>query len=197
MFEFCLPTKAASVPDRPNWLHEVKYDGYRLRLERDGDRVRLITRGGYNWTNRYPWIVESALKNRFRQFVIDGEAVVLGVDGVSDFEALHSRQHDEEVQLYAFDIVALDGEDLRGLPLSLRKTNLARLLARRPDGIFVAPYETGEIGPDLFRAACNMGLEGMVSKRVDRPYRAGRSKDWVKVKNRNHPAMDRVMDSFS
>jgi bifunctional non-homologous end joining protein LigD len=109
MFEFCLPTKAASVPDRPNWLHEVKYDGYRLRLERDGDRVRLITRGGYNWTDRYPWIVESALKNRFRQFVIDGEAVVLGVDGVSDFEALHSRQHDEEVQLYAFDIVALDG----------------------------------------------------------------------------------------
>jgi bifunctional non-homologous end joining protein LigD len=197
MFEFCFPTKAASVPDRPNWLHEVKYDGYRLRLERDGDRVRLITRGGYNWTNRYPWIVESALKNRFRQFVIDGEAVVLGVDGVSDFEALHSRQHDEEVQLYAFDIVALDGEDLRCLPLSLRKTNLARLLARRPDGIFVAPFEQGEIGPDLFRAACNMGLEGMVSKRVDRPYRAGRSKDWVKVKNRNHPAMDRVMDSFS
>jgi bifunctional non-homologous end joining protein LigD len=90
----------------------------------------------------------------------------------------------------------LDGDDLRGLPLSLRKTNLARLLARRPDGIFVAPFEQGEIGPDLFRAACNMGLEGMVSKRVDRPYRAGRSKDWVKVKNRNHPAMDRVMDSF-
>jgi bifunctional non-homologous end joining protein LigD len=196
MFEFCFPTKAASVPHRPNWLHEVKYDGYRLRLERDGDRVRLITRGGYNWTDRYPWIVESALKNRIRQFVIDGEAVVLGVDGVSDFEALHSRQHDDEVQLYAFDILALDGEDLRGLPLSLRKTNLARLLARRPDGVFVAPYETGEIGPDLFRAACNMGLEGMVSKRVDRPHRAGLSKDWVKVKNRNHPAMDRVMDPF-
>jgi ATP-dependent DNA ligase len=191
MFEFCFPTKAASVPDRPNWLHEVKYDGYRLRLERDGDRVRLITRGGYNWTDRYPWIVESALKNRIRQFVIDGEAVVLGVDGVSDFEALHSRQHDEEVQLYAFDIVALDGEDLRGLPLSLRKTNLARLLARRPDGIFVAPFEQGEIGPDLFRAACNMGLEGLVSKRVDRPYRAGRSPDWVKVKNRNHPTINR------
>jgi bifunctional non-homologous end joining protein LigD len=196
MFEFCFPTKAASVPDRPNWLHEVKYDGYRIRLERDGDRVRLVTRGGYNWTDRYPWIVESALKNRIRQFVIDGEAVVLGVDGVSDFEALHSRQHDEELQLYAFDILALDGEDLRSLPLSLRKTNLARLLARRPDGIFVAHFEQGEIGPDLFRAACNMGLEGMVSKRVDRPYRAGRSKDWVKVKNRNHPAMDRVMDSF-
>ena len=92
--------------------------------------------------------------------------------------------------------MALDGDDLRGLLLSMRKTNLARLLARRPNGIFVAPFEQGEIGPDLFRAACKMGLEGMVSKRTDRPYRAGRSKDWVKVKNRNHPAMDRVMDSF-
>jgi len=76
---------------------------------------------------------------------------------------------------YAFDILALDGEDLRSLPLSMRKTNLARLPARRPDGIFVAPFEQGEIGPDLFVAACDMGLEGMVSKRADRPYRGGRS----------------------
>jgi len=95
-FEFCLPTKSTSVPDTPDWLHEVKYDGYRLRLERDGDRVRMITRGGYNWSDRYPWIVEAALKHRFKQFVIDGEAVVLGVDGVSDFNALHSRKHDDE-----------------------------------------------------------------------------------------------------
>ena len=76
-FEFCVPTKASTVPDGPEWLHEIKYDGYRLRVERDGDRVRLITRDGYNWTDRYPWIVEAALKNRVRQFVIDGEAVVL------------------------------------------------------------------------------------------------------------------------
>jgi bifunctional non-homologous end joining protein LigD len=87
-FEFCIPTKSTSVPTGPDWLHEVKYDGYRLRLERDGDLVRLITRGGYNWTDRYPWIVEAALKNRVKQFVIDGEAVVLGVDGVADFDAL-------------------------------------------------------------------------------------------------------------
>jgi bifunctional non-homologous end joining protein LigD len=196
-FEFCIPIRGTKVPSGPDWLHEIKYDGYRLRLERDGDRVRLITRGGYDWTKRYPWIVESALKNRFKQFVIDGEAVVLGVDGVSDFDALHSRKHDEEVQLYAFDILALDGEDLRHLPLSMRKTNLARLLARRPDGIFAAPFEQGEIGPDLFRAACQMGLEGLVSKRRDRPYQAGRSKHWVKIKNRKHPAMSRVMEAFA
>ncbi len=101
------------------------------------------------------------------------------------------------MQLYAFDILALDGEDLRRLPLSMRKTNLARLLARRPDGIFVAPFEQGEIGLDLFRAACRLGLEGLVSKRRGRPYQAGRSKHWVKVKNRSHPAISRVMDSFA
>ena len=111
------------------------------------------------------------------------------MDGVSDFNGLHSRHYEEEVQLYAFDILALDGDDLRKLPLSMRKTNLARLLARRPEGIFVAPYEQGDIGQDLFRAACNFGLEGLVSKRRDRPYRPGRSPDWVKMKNRKHPAM--------
>jgi len=100
-FDFCIPPRSTSVPATPDWLHEVKYDGYRLRLERDGDRVRLITKGGYNWTERYPWIVEAALKNRHKQFVIDGEAVVLGVDGIADFEALHSRKHEDEVQLYA------------------------------------------------------------------------------------------------
>jgi hypothetical protein len=78
-------------------------------------------------------------------------------DGISDFEALCSRKHDAEVQLYAFYVLALDGEDLRRLPLSMRKTNLDRLSARRPEGIFVAPFEQGEIGPDLFRAACEMG----------------------------------------
>ena len=193
-FEFCVPTRGIEVPGRPEWLHEIKYDGYRIRVERERDRVRLITRNGYDWTSRYPWITESALKNWQQQFIIDGEAVILGVDGVPDFNALHSRKHEEEVQLYAFDVLALDGDDLRPLPLSMRKTNLARLLARRPDGIFV---EQGEIGPDLFRACCNMGLEGLVSKRVDRPYRGGRSPDWVKVKNRKHPAMERVKDAFA
>jgi len=192
-FEFCLPTRATAVPDGPDWVHEVKYDGYRLRLERDGKRVRLITRGGYNWTDRYPWIVEAARKVRQKRFVIDGEAVVLGVDGVSDFDALHSRQHDEEVQLCAFDLLVEGNDDLRKLPLHLR---LERLLARRPEGVFVNPFERGEIGPHLFRAACQMGLEGLVSKRRDRPYQSGRSKHWIKVKNRKHPAMSRVMEAF-
>jgi bifunctional non-homologous end joining protein LigD len=195
-FEFCLPMVGAKVPAGPEWLHEIKYDGYRLRVERNGDRVRLITRGGYDWTKRYPWIVEAALKNRQKQFVIDGEAVILGVDGYSDFNALHSGKHNDEVQLLAFDALAMDGEDLRDLPLSMRKANLARLLARRPDGIFMSDFEQGEIGPDLFRKACEFGLEGLVSKHRDRSYRGGRQKHWIKVKNRKHPAMSRVMDSL-
>lgn len=153
---------------------KVKYDRYRLRLERDGDRVRLITRGGHNWTGRYPWIVEAARRVRQKRFVLDGEAVVLGVAGVSDFNALHSRKHDDEVRFCAFDILVEGDDDLRKLPLHLRKTNLERLLARRPEGIFVNPCERGEIGPDLFRAPCGMGLEGLASKRRDRPYEAGR-----------------------
>src|ERR1700756_4893743 len=192
-FEFCLSTKGIKVPAGPDWLHEIKYDGYRLRVERNCDRVRLITRGGYDWTKRYPWIVEAALKNRQKRFVIDGEAVILGVDGVSDFNALHSGKHNGEVQLCAFDILVEGDDDLRKLPLHLRKTNLERLLARRPEGIFVNPFERGEIGPDLFDAACRMGLEGLVSKHRDRPYQSGRSKHWVKIKNRKHPALDREL----
>ena len=129
--------------------------------------------------------------------MIDGEAVVLGVDGVSDFNALHSRKQNHDVQLCAFDVLAIDGDDLRDLPLSMRKTNLDRLLRGRPDGIFISPFEQGAIGPGLFRAACDMGLEGLVSKHSDRPYRGGRSPHWIKVKNRQHHAFERVRESFA
>jgi bifunctional non-homologous end joining protein LigD len=151
-------------------------------VQRDGKRVRLFTRNGHDFTDRYPLIVQGALSNRSSSFVIDGEAVLLGVDGVSDFDGLHSRRHDDEVQLYAFDILAADGDDLRKLPLAMRKTNLARLLARRPEGIFISDFEQGEIGPDLFRKACEFGLEGLVSKHRDRAYRAGTSPNCIKVK---------------
>jgi ATP-dependent DNA ligase len=154
-----------------------------------------VTRNGHDWTDKYPLIVEAALRNRCTSFVIDGEAVLLGVDGRSDFDGLHSRKHNDEVQFYAFDILVADGEDVRKLPLSMRKTNLSRLFARRVDGIFLSDFEQGEIGPDLFRHACLMGLEGLVSKHKDRPYRAGRSPHWVKMKNPKHPAMTRVQDA--
>jgi len=92
-------------------------------------------------------------------------------------------------------MLAGDGEDHRGLTLSLRKANLDRLLSQTVDGIFMTPYEQGEIGPDLFRAACRMGLEGTVSKHRGRAYTGGKCKHWVKVKNRAHPAYNRVRDA--
>ncbi|SDF31423.1 ATP dependent DNA ligase domain-containing protein [Bradyrhizobium brasilense] len=131
-FEFCLPTVGKVVPAGLEWLHEIKYDGYRLRLERDGDRVRLITKGGHDWTKRFPWVVEAALNNRQKQFVIDGEAIVRGVDGYSDFNALHSGKHNAEVEMLAFDILAMDGDDLRDL--SLNAQNKPAAVASPPSG---------------------------------------------------------------
>jgi bifunctional non-homologous end joining protein LigD len=196
-YQPCIPTRGTKVPAGNDWLHEIKHDGYRMIVQREGDRVQLFTRNGFDWSARYPIIVEAALRNRIKSFVIDGEAVLIGVDGISDFAGLHSRRHDDEIQLYAFDILALEGDDLRKIPLALRKTNLARLLARRPEGIFVNDFEQGEIGPDLFGEACKMGLEGLVSKRRDSTYRSGRSPNWIKVKNPNSPAMKRAKDAFS
>jgi bifunctional non-homologous end joining protein LigD len=175
LYAFSLPTKSDKVPAGPDWIHEVKYDGYRMMIIRDQDRVRLISRGGNDWAKQFPLIVAAALKLRRKHFVIDGEVVVLDKDGVSDFEALASHKHDKRAQLYAFDMLASNGEDLRALPLALRKSKLARLLSRPVDGVFVAEYERGDIGDVLFRVACNMGLEGIVSKRLDRSYGVGKS----------------------
>ena len=158
--------------------------------------MRLFTRNGHDRTDRFPLVTEAALRNRISSFVIDGEAVLLGVDGRSDFNGLHSRKHNDEVQFYAFDVLTMQGEDLRQLPLHLRKNNLARLLARRVDGIFLSDFEQGEIGPDLFRHACLMGLEGLVSKHRERPYREGRSPHWIKIKNRSHHSIERVKEAF-
>ena len=124
--------------------------------------MRLITRNGHDWSHRFPWIVESALKNRQKHFVIDGEAVVLGVDGVSDFEALHSRQHDEEVQLYAFDIVA-------SWRSTVRICAACRYPCERPISHACSPAgrtassslnSSNAKSVPTFRAVCNMGLEG-------------------------------------
>ena len=156
--------------------------------------MRLLSKSGLD--QAVPLDRRDGTEDPQSRFILDGEAVVLGVDGISDFDALHSRQNDEEVQLYAFDCLAFDGDDLTRPLLHLRKTNLEQLLRGRPDGIFVAPFEQREIGPDLFDAARRMGLEGLVSKHRERPYRAGRCDHWQKVKNRKHPAFTHVADQF-
>ena len=190
-YDPCIPTRANVAPSGPEWLHEIKHDGYRIMLRRTGDRVRLITRNGYNWADRYPWIVQAARALKVRSAMIDGEAVVCGPDGVSDFKRLHSRAHDHAAFLYAFDLLELNGEDMRPLPLEQRKSKLARIV--EGSGIAFSEHTEGD-GPEVFAAACKMGLEGIVSKRRDMRYIAGRSKAWLKIKNPIAPAMLRLDD---
>ena len=192
----CIPTRGTKVPDRAEWIHEIKHDGYRLIIQREGKRVRLFTRNGHDWSDRYPRIVEAALRNRNSAFVIDGEAVLLGVDGRSDFNGLHSRKHDAEVEFYAFECLVSDGDDLRQAAAVDAQDQPGAAASRRVNGIHLAPFEQGEIGPDLFRHACLIGLEGLVSKHRESPYRGGRFDRWIKVKKRQHAAFSRIMDQF-
>jgi bifunctional non-homologous end joining protein LigD len=174
----CIPTRAPKPPTGPDWVHEIKHDGYRLQVRRDGDAVRLFTRRGYDWSGRYPAIAATAVKLHAASFTLDDEAVVCGPDGVAIFDALHRHGTVSEAMLYAFDLLEIDGEDLRTLPLGDRKKRLARLLARRRVGIVLSEHTTDE-GATVFRQACRMGLEGIVSKRLSAPYRSGPSRDWI------------------
>jgi bifunctional non-homologous end joining protein LigD len=148
----CIPTRAYKVPSGPGWVHEIKHDGYRLQVRRDGEAVRLFTRRGYDWTERYPAIAAAAAKVRAQSFTLDGEAVVCGADGIAVFDALHRRGTVSEAMLYAFDLLELDGEDLRGLPLGERKKRLARLVGKRRLGIVLSD-PTDEDGAMLFSSA--------------------------------------------
>ena len=147
--------------------------------------MRLFTRNGHDWTDRFPLIVEAALRNRATSFVIDGEAVVCGNDGKSEFDQLHSGAHDAAVFLFAFDLIELDGEDIRPVPLEQRKGKLEKLLAHS-DGIRFSEHLDGN-GTTIFAHACKLGLEGIVSKRRDLPYRSGRCRAWVKGQEPGEP----------
>ena len=134
----------------------------RLIVCRRGDRVRLFTRRGYDWTDRYP-LIANAAATLACDATIDGEAVVCDGSGVADFERLHSREHDRQAFLWAFDLLALDGEDLRPRPLFERKGALHRLLHRAKAGIHFVDHLEGD-GAKVFEHACELGLEGIVSK---------------------------------
>jgi ATP-dependent DNA ligase len=185
--EPCIPTLAYKVPTGPDWIHEVKHDGYRLQVRREGDTVRLFTRRGFDWTARYPAIVRTALELPAKSCTLDGEAVVCGGDGIAVFADLHRRGVVTEAMLYAFDLLEYGGEGLRPFLLSDRRRLLAKVVGRRSLGIVMSQH-TDE---DIFQGVCRMGLEGVVSKRLSSPYRMGRSMDWLKIKNPDSPAMVR------
>jgi bifunctional non-homologous end joining protein LigD len=178
----CLPTPILRPPTGPLWVHEIKHDGYRLMAWRDGDDVRLYTRRGYDWSERYPAVVAALRALRVGSCLIDGELVVCDDTGMSSFERLRSRRHDHIAFLYAFDLLALDGQDLRRETLETRKATLASLLRKSPTGISLCEHLEGD-GGVVFGHACKMGLEGIVSKRRDSRYSSGATPNWVKSKN--------------
>jgi ATP-dependent DNA ligase len=190
LIEPCLPSPAAKPPSGPGWLHEIKHDGFRLMARRDPAGVRLLTRNGHDWTRRFPLIRAAVEGLRARSCLVDGEAIAFQADGVASFELLRGRRHDRQVTLCAFDLLELDGRDLRREPLEGRKGLLAQLV-RKPLPGLVLNATFADPGDVVFKHACALGCEGIVAKRVGSRYRSGRSRDWLKFKNPNAPAVRR------
>ena len=188
--EPCLPSPADRPPSGPDWVHEIKHDGYRLMARRDPIGIRLLTRNGHDWSPRYPIIVEAVDRLKVRSRLIDGEAVACDKNGLAVFERLRRKPTGKHVFLYAFDLLELDGQDLRREPIETRKATLASLLRGSLRGLRLNEHLAHD-GESVFRHACKMGLEGIVSKRLGSRYRSGRSKDWLKFKNPQAPAVKR------
>ena len=178
----CLPRPAKVPPAGPNWIHEIKHDGFRILARRDANGVRLYTRNGYNFADRFPRIVEAVASLPVQSCFIDGEAIVVDTNGLSTFELLRSWRHDHAAVLCAFDVIELDGKDLRREPIEERKHALANLLFRERDGIIFNVHYDGD-GAIIYKQACALGCEGIVSKRRGSPYRSGRTDHWLKIKN--------------
>jgi bifunctional non-homologous end joining protein LigD len=194
--EPCLPINARTVPTGSQWAYEIKHDGFRFICRRDGDQVRVYSRNGRDWTDRVPLIAEALAKLRVKSVTLDGEGVVCRPDGVTDFDKLRAavgRLGSRDAFLYAFDLLELDGENMRPYEWHVRRTTLRSLIKRAGPGIRLSEHLDGD-GAAAFQHACRMGLEGIVAKRRDRPYRSGRSPDWIKVKNPDAPAASRIME---
>ncbi len=177
-----LATTATSPPDGTDWLFEIKHDGYRCQVRIAAGEVTVRTRGGHDWTGRFPAIAAAAQELPVHSALIDGEAVVVDENGVSSFARLRRALEGDGsgIVCYAFDLLFLDGTDLRARPLRERKQELAVLL----HGSRVIRYSdhVGGAGDELLRHACGLGAEGLIAKRADRPYRSGRGRDWLKLK---------------
>ncbi len=181
-----LATLVSDVPTGGEWLHEIKLDGYRLICRVAEGRVRLVTRNAKDWTDKFRGVAEAAAALPCQQALLDGEAVVLNERGISDFQALQNvlgRRKGAPVLYYAFDLLYLDGYDLTHVLLRARKEALAGLLAPlAPDGVIRYSDHVEGHGQEFYAQACAAGLEGIISKRADRRYRAGRGAEWLKVK---------------
>src|SRR3954467_4178576 len=181
----------ARVVDMPAggslWVHEIKFDGYRMQLRVEKKRAVLLTRKKLDWSHRFPETVAEA--RALPDCILDGEIAALDSRGISNFGDLQSALSDGKTAglvYFVFDLLFLDGRDLRGLPLTERKAQLEQLLAENLPGSsrirYVEHYESS--GKEMLEAVCRMGLEGVISKRADAPYKSGRGHDWTKAKCR-------------
>jgi bifunctional non-homologous end joining protein LigD len=167
-----VPTKTTTLPSGSQWLHEIRHDGFRIIARKIDRRVRLYSRPGNDFTRRFPLIVEALARLRSRSCIIDGEAVACHDNGVASFDLIRNHRANDSVFLYAFDLIELNGDDLRRDPLEVCKATLASILAKARPGIRFNEHIEGD-GPTVFAHACNMGL----SVRGARP-------DWLKMKRR-------------
>jgi bifunctional non-homologous end joining protein LigD len=180
----CNPIRAREPPAGDAWLHEAKLDGYRLQVVKRGRQVSLYSRRGNDWTSRLRSTAEALTAIPSPAVVLDAELCLLRADGSPDFYGLQSAmgsRREHELAIYAFDLLHLNGEDLRPLPLIERRQRLERLLkhAKVPCLYLVEAFDDGQT---LLEAAERHKLEGVVSKRRDAPYRSGECRDWRKVK---------------
>jgi bifunctional non-homologous end joining protein LigD len=174
---------AAEPPDGTNWLHEIKYDGYRLQIAKRGREVIIRTREGLDWTNKFTGIAKAASRVRAESYVIDGEAVVLGDDGLSDFALLQQalKRGRSNFVFMAFDLLSLNEKDLRKSPLTERKVALRKLVGRGEGALRFVQHLKGD-GPVVFDKATRGGAEGIISKKANSAYRSERSSSWLKIK---------------
>ena len=191
--EPCLALLAERPPEGDNWLHEIKFDGYRLMAVIEDGRARLLTRRGLDWTDRFPGIAEALEQLPAKSAIVDGEAVVEDENGVSSFSALQDalaeRRQATNAVLHAFDLIYLDGYSLRDVTLDGRKDALATASAAGRSShphaahpsLRYSEHMIGN-GQAMIENACRLGLEGIVSKRRDAPYRSGRHGEWTKDK---------------
>ena len=183
--DLMLARRASAPPAQDGWVYEIKYDGYRIAAYAQNGQVRLFTRNGKDFSEKLPSVAQ-AIKAlaKGRALVLDGEAIIADDDGRSDFQALqrHFRLQDERQPVYmVFDLLALDGEDLRSLPLIRRKQRLEKLLTSAPDEIRFSSHVEGK-GQECFDAAKELGLEGIIGKKADSLYSGSRNGDWIKLK---------------
>jgi bifunctional non-homologous end joining protein LigD len=195
----CEPIVSRKVPTGAAWIYEIKHDGFRFMLRKMAGDIRARSRTGKDWTDAVPGIVEAVRTLPAESVLIDGECVVCDDRGITDFAALRTAMAKgmaPHAVLYAFDLLELDGEDLRSLPWEDRRSRLVVLTKAAMPAIVLSEHADGD-GEALFRKACEMGLEGLVAKRRQSRYRSGPSKDWIKIKNPQAPAYRRVQNAIA